>query len=184
MDTNQTESDQSQNSSEIVQDESKQLYITDENNTDFYLSLLNQFKRVKYDEKEFLRYSQYIVREYIINSHGRGLLCYWGMGFGKTPLAVSITEYYRVTDPSRNIIFLSAKSLANNFRKSLGEYMQNVENLPETDIENVINNNYNFISSNASNMFKQIQNLHKSEEDLIYEKSLVMLLQCIQITEL
>ena len=148
------------------------LYIPDENNTDFYLSLLNQFKRVKYDEKEFLRYSQYIVREYIINSHGRGLLCYWGMGFGKTPLAVSITEYYRINDPNRNIIFLSAKSLAGNFRKSLTEYMLDIEKIPQSEIESLINENYKFISSNSSNMFKHIQNLNKSEEDLLYEKKL------------
>jgi len=166
------ETDHKTDSEVVARDEDQSLHIPDENSTDFYLSLLNQFKRVKYNESEFLRYSQYIVREYIINSHGRGLLCYWGMGFGKTPLAVSITEYYRVNDPTRNIIFLSAKSLANNFRKSLGEYIRNIEKVAETDIENVIENNYNFISSNASNMFKQVQNIHKSEEDILYEKKL------------
>ena len=163
--------------SELQTTESKidtqiELNIPDENNTDFPLSLLNQFKRIKYDDSEFLRYSQYIVREYIINSHGRGLLCYWGMGFGKTPLAVSITEYYRTQDPSRNIIFLSAKSLANNFRKSLADYMQNVEKVSSFDIERIIEEKYRFVSSNASNMFKQIQNINKTEEDLIYEKKL------------
>lgn len=149
-----------------------QLHIPDENSTDFALSLLNQFKRVKYDEKEFLRYSQYIVREYIINSHGRGLLCYWGMGFGKTPLAVSITEYYRTHDPTRNIIFLSAKSLANNFKNSLGNYMKDIENVSPLEIEKIIEEHYSFVSSNASNMFKQIQAINKSQEEILYEKKL------------
>lgn len=149
-----------------------ELNIPDENNTDFPLALLNQFKRINYSENEFLRYSQYIVREYIINSHGRGLLCYWGMGFGKTPLAVSITEYYRVEDPSRNIIFLSAKSLANNFRKSLASYMQDIENVPTMDIERIIDEKYKFVSSNASNMFRQIQNINKTAENILYEKKL------------
>lgn len=153
-------------------DTSIELYIPDENSTDFSLSLLNQFKRIKYNENEFLRYSQYIVREYIINSHGRGLLCYWGMGFGKTPLAVSITEYYRTQDPSRNIIFLSAKSLANNFRNSLAAYMRDVENVSPIDVDRIIEERYNFVSSNASNMFKQIQNINKSNEDILYEKKL------------
>jgi hypothetical protein len=148
------------------------LNIPDENNTDFSLSLLNQFKRIKYNDNEFLRYSQYIVREYIINSHGRGLLCYWGMGFGKTPLAVSITEYFRVNDPTRNIIFLSAKSLANNFRNSLASYMQDIEKIPSTTIQQIIDDKYKFISSNASNMFKQIKNINKTEEDILYEKKL------------
>ena len=149
-----------------------ELHIPNENSTDFPLALLNQFKRVKYDEKEFLRYSQYIVREYIINSHGRGLLCYWGMGFGKTPLAVSITEYYRVNDPERNIIFLSAKSLANNFKNSLGNYMKDVEHVSPAEVDRIIENHYSFVSSNASNMFKQIQSINKSEEEILYEKKL------------
>ena len=149
-----------------------ELHIPIENSTDFPLALLNQFKRIKYDEKEFLRYSQYIVREYIINSHGRGLLCYWGMGFGKTPLAVSITEYYRINDPGRNIIFLSAKSLANNFKNSLANYMKDVEHVGLTEVDRIIENHYSFVSSNASNMFKQIQSINKSEEEILYEKKL------------
>lgn len=153
-------------------DDVVKLHITNENNTDFALSLLNQFKRIKYNENEFLRYSQYIVREYIINSHGRGLLCYWGMGFGKTPLAVSITEYYRVHDPSRNIIFLSAKSLANNFRNSLANYLKDIEHISAAEIGRIIENHYSFVSSNASNMFKQIQNVNKSQEEILYQKKL------------
>lgn len=162
----------SEENSLIVDTDQPELHITNENSTDFALSLLNQFKRVKYDEKEFLRYSQYIVREYIINSSGRGLLCYWGMGFGKTPLAVSITEYYRVNDPSRNIIFLSAKSLANNFKNSLASYMKDVSHISPLEVDKIIENNYSFVSSNASNMFKQIQSINKSEEEIIYEKKL------------
>lgn len=155
-----------------MQNDKVQLNIPDENNTDFSLSLFNQFKRIKYDPAEFLRFSQYVVREYIINSTGRGLLCYWGMGFGKTPLAVSITEYYRVHDPTRNIIFLSAKSLANNFRKSLANYMRDIEKIGPEVVEKIISDKYLFISSNASNMFKQLQRINKSNEDILYEQKL------------
>jgi len=139
------------------------------NNTDFPISITNEFKKLlkEYDpKKEFLKSYQSITRDYIINSapEFRGLLMYYNVGMGKTFTAVAIAEYYRSLNKDRKIILLSAKSLASNFRDTILRYMTEVEKIDEIDAKNKIEQDYRFISSNASNMIQQLRDVRKEKE--------------------
>lgn len=128
------------------------------NTTNFPLALKNQLTAQEYSEKEskLLKYHQFIVKEYFTKSNARGLLICHGMGQGKTRLAVAVADHIRTFDPNRRVIVLSAKSLEANFRKELTAYT--------SQSEEYIDQNYKFISLNASNMFKQINNVDKTNE--------------------
>lgn len=128
------------------------------NTTNFPLALKNQLTAQEYSEKEskLLKYHQFIVKEYFTKSNARGLLICHGMGQGKTRLAVAVADHIRTFDPNRRVVVLSAKSLEANFRKELTAYTN--------QSEEYIDQNYKFISLNASNMFKQINNVDKTNE--------------------
>ena len=137
------------------------------NLTNYPLAVKGQLEKIPYDEKEseLLKYHQFLVKEFFTrNPHQRGLLICHGMGQGKTRLAVAISTFYRTFDDRRKIIILSAKSLEANFKKEVASYTGK-------DAE-YIDNNYKFISLNASNMFRQISNADKSSEEIELEKKL------------
>lgn len=142
------------------------------NTTNYPLAVRNQLTTATYDEKEsiLLKYHQFVVKEFFTrNPQQRGILVCHGMGFGKTRLAVSIAEDYRTYDKGRRIIVLSAKSLATNFREEVKNYTKKSEEY--------VADNYQFVSLNSSNMFKQITNINKSGEELLLEKKLGEFLQ-------
>jgi ERCC4-related helicase len=94
----------------------------DTNNSDFTVIVTNEFEKISKDYNEktnFLKYHQYITENYLIKEGVRGLLCYYETGYGKTYLSISVSEHYRKLNTGRKIVFLSAKSLASNFQKSL-----------------------------------------------------------------
>lgn len=145
------------------------------NNTDFPISITNEFKKLlkTYNpKKEFLRSFQYITKNYIINSKPdfRGILLYHTVGMGKTFTAVSIAEYYRTLDKDRKIVILSAKSLASNFYNTIIRYMIEVEELNESEVKQKIENDYRFVSSNASNMIQQLRNIREVKRETIIDK--------------
>jgi hypothetical protein len=84
------------------------------------------------------------------------------MGQGKTRLAVAIASHYRTFDKRRKIIVLLPKSLEGNFKNTIEEYNENITAVDD----------FKFISLNASNMFKQMSNIDKTDEEIIYEKKL------------
>jgi Rad3-related DNA helicase len=137
------------------------------NSTSYPLSVKEQLLNIPYtdeDAKE-LKYHQFITNEYFTkNKHARGLLVCYGMGFGKTRLAVSIANHYRKTDKNRKVIVLLSKSLEGNFRNSIREFTK--------ESDEYIDKNYRFVSLNASNMFKQMQVVDKTKEEVDYEKRL------------
>lgn len=73
-----------------------------------------------------LRFHQYAVKQFFENATTRGLLLCHSMGQGKTRTAAAIIVDCVKTDPTRKIIVLSAKSLADNFKKELINYINAV----------------------------------------------------------
>lgn len=137
------------------------------NNTNYPLSVKEQLLKQPYTEEEAkqLRYHQFITKEFFTkNKYARGILICHGMGQGKTKLAVSIADFYRKVEPSRKVIVLLSKSLEGNFRNTVMSYTGRDKQY--------VDNNYKFISLNASNMFKQVSSLNKTKEEIDYEKRL------------
>ena len=90
---------------------------------------------------------QQLVYNYLINRDNRGLLIYHSVGSGKTLSAVSVAEYFRKLN--RDILILAPKSLHQNFKNNIKKYNRNTT---DEDIEK----GYKFVTSNASNMIKQL----------------------------
>jgi hypothetical protein len=137
------------------------------NLTNYPLSVKGQLEKIPYTEQEsaLLRYHQFLVKEFFTrHPHQRGILICHGMGQGKTRLAVAISTFYRTFDKYRKVIVLSAKSLEANFKKEVISYTKK-----DSDY---VDNNYKFVSLNASNMFKQISNVDKTQEEVALEKKL------------
>lgn len=138
---------------------------------------LDQINTTYTRENEYLQDYQYNVKEYLIQSHIRGLLIFHSPGTGKSILAASICEYYRKYDTQRKIVILLAKSLQSNFEKNIKKYMENNKYAPRNEksteyIANVLQNKYKFVSLNASNMYTQISKVEKSVDALAYDKYL------------
>lgn len=142
------------------------------NNTNFPLELLDLFKSAKFDnEYQFLKYYQNIVRLYVEkidsiesgnNQHVRGLLVYHTMGMGKSILAIAVAlELIKTRKP----VMLLAKSLQENMKQSIKKYI-NIRRPVDPDfylcqfdehtLDKWIDNNFSFVSMNASNMLKQL----------------------------
>lgn len=164
--------------------DSNEMLFPDQDSTTFPASLKNNLGKIAklYTKKEFLRYHQYIVYHYVIkNPKSRGLLLFHEMGMGKSILAVALSEFYRIHDPTRKIIVLLSKSLQDNFRENIAKFIRNeikrnsselTKGLTEEDISRIIDEKYKFVSMNASNMFTQMTRIGKTSEELIAEKQL------------
>lgn len=139
------------------------------NNTNFPLAVKNQLGKLKFTDEEAkkLRYNQFIPKEFFSRStYARGLLLAHAMGHGKTRLAVAISQHFINTDPKRRIIVLMPSSLKNNFKKNIDDYNSN------SSEKSISSNKYKFVSLNAGNMFKQVSNVDKTEEEMKYEQKL------------
>lgn len=134
--------------------------IGSRNNTNFQYQLHNFLKTIKINEKDYLRYHQKIVVEYLLEYPDiNGILLYHKMGSGKTMLAVSICEVL-IEKTNKNIIFVAAKSLHKNFIKEFEKYNKvNTQKtqLTDNEIKKHLENKYTFISANAGNMAEQFK---------------------------
>jgi hypothetical protein len=170
------------------------MIFPDQDSTNFPIGVKNNLNTIlknsddKYTKKEFLRYHQYIIYQYMIkNPKSRGLLIYHEMGMGKSISAVALAEYYRKHDPDRNIIVLLPKSLQENFKKNIGKFIKDQtknyvkdaakspdleSNLTDSQIDTIVDKKYKFVSLNASNMFTQMTRIDKTREELQMEKHL------------
>jgi hypothetical protein len=125
--------------------------------TNFYLSNYNNLKKLLQKESdEHLKFYQNISKLYFANSKKRGMLIMYEMGFGKTIGSIAIAKEIEKQDPDRKIVVLVAKSLVNNYIDNIVKY-NNAHGINESreDVED----NYNFVSLNASNMYKQVSAL-------------------------
>ena len=170
------------------------MIFPDQDSTNFPIGVKNNLNAIlknsddKYTKKEFLRYHQYIIYQYMIkNPKARGLLLYHEMGMGKSISAVALAEYYRKYDPDRNIVVLLSKSLQENFKKNIGKFIKDqtknyvkdaakspdlASNLTDSQIDTIVDKKYKFVSLNASNMFTQMTRIDKTNEELQMEKQL------------
>ena len=172
------------------------MIFPDQDSTNFPIGVKNNLTTImkeEYTKKEFLRYHQYVIYQYMIkNQKIRGLLLFHDMGMGKSISAVSLAEYYRKYDPARNIVILLSKSLQENFKKNISDFMkkqskenikdikENIKdtsfevesNLTESQIDTIIDTKYKFVSLNASNMFTQITRIDKTVDEIQLEKQL------------
>lgn len=143
--------------------------------TNFTLEVKNTVDNIAntYVDSEYLEKFQYVAKEYMVNGTSRGLLLFSTVGSGKSITAASISEFYRKQDPRRKIIILLAKSLQNNFKGNLRKYMfnnnQSGESRSKVIIDRVIDDKYKFVSLNAGNMYNQILNVNKTDEEIEYE---------------
>ena len=139
--------------------------LIDRNNTSFPKELYELIKKIKINENDPLRYHQRIVTEYVLGyNHVRGILIYHKMGSGKTILGVAICEELLKHKKYRRVIFISPKSLHANFKKDYIKYYK----LQDKEIsEDVFDENYEFVSLNASNMLEQVRRVSKSSDDII-----------------
>jgi len=155
----------------------------DRNNTDFALQLLEVFRKHSpfnigpndngdKASYSFLKYYQNLTRFYITKQEvidrandckTRGLLCIYEMGMGKSLLAISIAiDMLRVRQP----IVLLAKSLQGNMENAIRQYVKlrkqaepdyPIGRLTDEQLDKWIDDNFSFVSMNASNMISQMR---------------------------
>ena len=141
------------------------------NNTSYPLILSKLLSKTVPDENDILQYHQRIVQEYFkLNVDSRGLLVFHGTGTGKTMLAVAIAETMRET---RNVIIISAKSLQENFKKEVVKYKALIHSNTEDD--------YNYVSSNASNMQKKLTQVGKTEAEITFDETIGLMMRDIKL---
>lgn len=137
----------------------------DKNNTS-YPTLLDEY--IKNIEKDDILFDyQNIVYNYISKQNNRGLLVFHGLGSGKTITSISIAEYFRKKE--RDIMILSSKSLKLNYIKEIENYNKKINNdITQDELDNIVQK-YKFITMNASNMIKQLQNKNNELDEILYE---------------
>jgi superfamily II DNA or RNA helicase len=145
--------------------------IPNRNNTNYPLSLSNVLKSIKHTDGDSLLYHQRITHDFVLNNPStRGLIIFNETGSGKTITAASIALDMR---ESRDIIVLAAKSLQSNFKIDLEKYIKMGDaSMTTSAINAMMDAQFNFISSNASNMMDQVAKLGKSSEEIDHEKQL------------
>lgn len=145
----------------------------DQNNTNFPQALKYNLGLLKYDDKSFLKFHQYITAEYIAqNPDARGLLLYFNVGFGKTILAIAIARIYKKKDPTRKIIVLLSKGLIQNFKDNVKKFLKQCpeyNNVENADLADDIDTMFKFVSFRSNMMFKKMSQIQKSEDQLDFE---------------
>jgi hypothetical protein len=136
--------------------------VVNVNNTSFQVQITEALRSVEHLKNDPARYHQRLVVEYVLKyPHNRGLLVYHKMGSGKTRLAAEITEKIMKEDPSKRVIFISAKTLHENFKGDLRKYMEQSDG--EADFSGHLSQKYRFVSMNASNMIQQVYKATQKE---------------------
>lgn len=116
------------------------------NNTSFAIKLTEYFRQLSDDT--LLKKHQQLVIEYL-KSH-RGLLVQHDLGTGKSLVASSFISQEIKMQLSRQVIFLSAKTLHGNMEKTLNKYAT------LTDEER---KKFSYVTMNASNMIDQMKKI-------------------------
>lgn len=145
--------------------------LPDRNNTNYPLSLANVLKSIEPNKNDVLLYHQRIIHDFVIGDpRNRGIIVFNETGSGKTITASSIAMALRET---RDILVLAAKSLQSGFRQDLHKYIKMKDpSITAMSINAMINAQFNFVSTNASNMIDQINKLGKAPEEVEYEKQM------------
>lgn len=145
---------------------------TRRNSTSFPKENYELLKKIAIDKKDPLRYHQRLVYEYVLKTPWlRGLLINFKMGAGKSIMGVSICEGLLANETDYKVIFMASKSLHNNFYDAILQYrkmLAEAEGTPfnEAEVKAHIENHYQFISLNASNMLTQVHRAIKKDAEL------------------
>jgi hypothetical protein len=114
------------------------------NNTGFPLRNYETLSKIPFDETDIELYHQKVVKHYLINNpYLRGLLVFWGMGYGKTRMA-SITAKKYID--RYKVIIIAPKSVFTNFmdefkHQKIGEKDVKLISLKTRDISESIRDN-------------------------------------------
>lgn len=111
---------------------------------------------------------QDVPRKFMKAYNTRGLLVYHGIGSGKTRILADIAEAFK---DKYSPIILTNKSLHDNARNGIKKYLVK-KGKTEKEANEYIENNYTFVSLNASNVVKKI-----SDYDEIMQEKLGMILE-------
>lgn len=137
----------------------------DKNNTSFPY-LINEYIKNIPDNDILFEY-QNIVYNYLANPQNRGILVFHGLGSGKTITSISVAEHFR--KQGRDVLVLSSKSLKSNYIKEVENYNRRLnKDITENELDD-ISNEYKFVTMNASNMIKQLQNSDNFIDNMLYE---------------
>jgi len=138
--------------------------LCEQNSTNAPLETLNYLSKIKHEPKEFLLYHQLLVSKYFANfPHSRGLLLYHEVGSGKTIIGASLAVHF--SEKGLKVIILAPKSLQDNFRQGINQYIKNTHHTALTD-------KFKYVSLNANNLMDQLGRLDKSKEIRKFEKNL------------
>lgn len=125
------------------------------NTTNFPSNLYNILDELYKDNNEIIKktlfdYQRYIYN-YLVYTNARGILLYHAVGSGKTLTSISIAEEFRTL--GKDIIIISSKSLQNNYKKEIKNYLDKIGS--EQEITKIIDQ-YKFVTSNAKNMINSL----------------------------
>lgn len=144
----------------------------DRNNTTFPAELYEELKQVPESQDDIFFYHQRLTYSYVLkNPNTRGLLICYNTGYGKTITASALAEMGR--EQGWDVIILATKSLHDNFKKGLIKYRKSLpkyKNESETAIGFYIDDEYKFVSSNASNMAEQLARAAKDVDSDLEDK--------------
>ena len=149
------------------------------NNTNFPSQLYEELKKVpKKHEEDGFYYHQRITYSYVMkNPNLRGILICFSTGYGKTRIASALAEMG--LEDGWEPIILSAKTLHSNFKKGLMDYKKTLpkhKKKSDAVLSIEIEDQYEFVSSNASNMADQMQRLgNKDDVGALEEKMETMM---------
>ncbi len=137
----------------------------DVNNTNSPVEINNFISKLSYDKSNYLQYHQFIVEQYFINfPHARGLLVQHPPGAGKTILAASLAIHF--SSKGKNVIVLTPKSLQNNFKQGVEQYIANTPGIDKTSPS------FTYLSLNANNILDQMGKIGQTDANRQFEKTL------------
>ncbi len=126
------------------------------------------------DAESFLRYYQRVTLNAFLKFDMRGMLMYVTMGFGKSVMAAAIAAAFF---GKYRILFLSSRSIHDNFRGNVAKYLRGVKHMSSQQASDTIDRNFTFVTLNAGNV---LQTLEQLNEDRL--KSLLSHMQTLDHT--
>lgn len=142
--------------------------VVDRNSTSFWVQLRELFESKQYDPTNVLKYSQFMVIEYVkatragqVVNGGRGLICNHGMGTGKTILAAGIAD--ALQREGMDVVVIGPKSLKENFAA-------NVEKLRKLSGDpSILAGGWGYFTLRASNLAEQVVRAEVASAPLVGE---------------
>jgi len=130
----------------------------------------NKYEKEGTDSK--LRKHQFLINKFFTNIEFediKGMLLYHSMGSGKTITSISIALEY-IKRFNEKIIIMANKSLHQNYIFDIKKYLT-LKKISETEINDILKNNFHFISMNASNIVLKFKEIDIKNKLLIIDEA-------------